>query len=306
MGLDRESIEASEAFHTQWYYLLELAPGLWSPGREQGNIALTRELLRQVDVRGARCLDVGTQEAMVPILLGRRGAGGMVAYDRILRRKQLDLVRDALDADFNYVGDFPLAQLPASTREGGPFDVVVFSGVLYHMFDPLAGLAIVRGLVRNGGILVIETEVIFDDSVAMHFNRRGRFDDYSFWYVSVPCVEYLLGLVRLQPLEMIHFAPREMRPGDPPRTRMAVACRAIAEHADATDPLVQTMHEGPDFPEFLDWGFVSSSRPEVGFKQVREGVQREDGSFDLWATAREAEPYRLTPEWMRLPLDADY
>ena len=118
MGLDRDSIEASEAFHTQWYYLLELAPGLWSPGREQGNIALTRELLRQVDVRGARCLDVGTQEAMVPILLGRRGAGGMVAYDRILRRKQLDLVRDALDADFNYVGDFPRAQLPASTRKG--------------------------------------------------------------------------------------------------------------------------------------------------------------------------------------------
>lgn len=44
-------------------------------------------------------------------------------------------------------------------RGQGPFDVVVFAGVLYHMIDPLAGMAIARSFLREGGIAVLETSV---------------------------------------------------------------------------------------------------------------------------------------------------
>ena len=161
---------------------LELAPGVFTSGRDHWAVAQTRDLLRRVDVEGgggdgdgARCLDVGIQEGLVTILLERRGAAEVVGYDRLLRRPRLALVQQALETGFELVGGSKLQELPGALGPRQAFDVVVFSGVLYHMFDPFGGLAAVRGLVRDGGICVVETTTAFDDNEAMHFNSAGRF-----------------------------------------------------------------------------------------------------------------------------------
>jgi hypothetical protein len=51
-------------------------------------VGLTRRLLHKIEIEsGARCLDIGAQEGLVSILLGRRG-GEVVAYDRITQRSE--------------------------------------------------------------------------------------------------------------------------------------------------------------------------------------------------------------------------
>jgi hypothetical protein len=100
-----DEIKSHPAFSQPWYYVIELGPGLYTPGKERPNVGLTRRLLHKVEIEsGARCLDIGAQEGLVSILLGRRG-GEVVAYDRIYPEERIRLVREALGADFELLGE---------------------------------------------------------------------------------------------------------------------------------------------------------------------------------------------------------
>src|SRR5262245_8270415 len=74
--------ELKDLARERWYYEIELADGLTTDGERHGNIAVVREFLRRVDLRGATCLDIGTQECVAPVLMMRQGAAHVDAYDR--------------------------------------------------------------------------------------------------------------------------------------------------------------------------------------------------------------------------------
>jgi SAM-dependent methyltransferase len=320
--MTREQIERHAAFKRRgWYYMLELAPGLFTPGEERPNVALTRHLLRKIDIEpGVRCLDVGTQECLVPILLERRGAD-VVAYDRIYSQERLELVRAALGTEFELIGEpirfqheqsrfergtglpgiapgigMPLVALPDALSDRGhpPFDVVVFSGVLYHVYDPLAALAVIRGLARNGGIVVVETAALFDGRRALNLNAAARFAPWAVWLPSLGCLDYLLRLVRLEPIDGIHIRAGRRR------GRVALACRAVdSPPADPGDEWIGGALHDYELAEYLDWERVSSMDPAIGYRA-------KGGRIDLVRTVRNTPPHRPTPEAKRLSLDARY
>jgi len=60
------------------------------------------------------------------------------------------------------------------------------------MFDPLSGLAAVRGMVRDGGILLVETTAIFEDTDAIHLNTGGKFTQSGLWFVAPRLLDYML------------------------------------------------------------------------------------------------------------------
>jgi SAM-dependent methyltransferase len=312
--VDAEEIKKRRAFNHRWYYNLELAPGLFTPGRDHRAVAQTRNLLRRVDIEsggadggGARCLDVGIQEAMITLLLDRRGGSEVVGYDRVLRQARLNLVREALKPDFKLIGGMKLADLPAALAEEryDPFDVVVFSGVLYHMFDPLGGLAIVRGLVRNGGICLVETTVALDDSDAMHFNRAGRFTPRGLWFVTPRLLEYLLRFLRLKPLDVVHVPGAAAEDGKPAQGRIAIACRAVPDPVGEPGDAWILRTKGHDFDEFLSWDAVDSTAPDVVYDDSRKGiVHGDDGRLDVEASIDATEPLETGPDATRLALDA--
>ncbi len=313
-----DAIRSHPAFSGQWYYTLELAPGIYTSGADHHNIALTRELLRRVDVEGesggsapARCLDIGTREALVPILLERRGAS-VIAYDRALWHQSLELVEKALGTEFELVGDFKLAELPLRLEDESstpPYDLVVLSGVLYRMLDPMMGLAIARGLVRNGGLLVVETIASFDEGTWMHFNSAGRLGPNTFWVPSLPCLDYLLRFLRLEVLDATHLGPWEKH-GSPPHGRIAVACRAVLdEPAEPDDPRIggTQFDDDRNFAEFLDWEALRSELSPVGYAPSdRRLARRASGTIDLLATAMANHPHEVTADQIRLDLDACY
>jgi hypothetical protein len=269
-----------------------------------------------VDVEGeegdagpARCLDIGTMEALVPILLERRGAS-VVAYDRRLRDGHLELVAKALRTEFERIGDFKLAELPRRLEAaslGPPYDLVVLSGVLYHLFDPMMGLAVARGLLRNGGVMIVETMASFDEQVCMHYNDARRFAPSAYWVPSVPALDYLLRFLRLEALDVSLQGPWE-KEGCPPHGRFAVACRGVPDPlAQPEDPGIAEyrLNDDRNFSEFLDWDAVESDHPPVGYAPSEKPlVRRESGALDLLASTLASEPHEVTAEEIRLDLGA--
>ena len=256
-----EEIAADPLLEEGWYYSLELAPDLWTKGRDHFNVVLTRELLAGVELAedSTALVDIGTQEAMIPVLLRRRGVGSVVASDRILRKRRIELVQRALEVDFELLGGGSINDLGRRLREAGhePFDLVVFSGVLYHMLDPFGGIASVRGLVRDGGLVLVETTTAFTDDVAIHLSL-GRFSDHSICAPSIGALDAMLRAVGLDPIDAVRLGIQDK--GDGLRlSRCAIACRA------RSDRQLPKGMGAPDLAEYIDWDRVRSDKPPLDY-----------------------------------------
>ena len=62
-----------------WYHTIELAPGLVTPG--WFDLRPIVDLMPWPDVRGRRCLDIGTYDGFLAFEMERRGADEVVALD---------------------------------------------------------------------------------------------------------------------------------------------------------------------------------------------------------------------------------
>lgn len=214
--------ERARAFLGQyWYYAMELAPGVMTPGQRFPNVALTRDLISRIDLSGTRCLDIGTMEGLVPVLLKRRGAADVVAVDGLDFSDKVACVKAAYDADFAYLPNVMSGSLLRALEErhageitrhrytGAPeprqgFDVVICSGVLYHVFSPFHVLAAARSALRPGGLMVIETAALPLDAYIMQYNFAGTgyvLGPSDTWFPTVPLIDHFLRFLKLMPLD---------------------------------------------------------------------------------------------------------
>src|SRR4051794_38823127 len=75
-----EELNQKIARHTKWYHMVEVAPGVVTPGHNHG--ARTAEKLQlPEDCTGLRVLDIGARDGYFSFLLEQRGAAEVVAVD---------------------------------------------------------------------------------------------------------------------------------------------------------------------------------------------------------------------------------
>ena len=162
--------------HRFWYHVLELAPGIVTPG--WFDLRPIADSLPWPDVRGKRCLDVGTYDGFLAFELERRDAAEVVGTDisdpsgwdlPAPRRRHAEQVI-ALMAGEKTGGGFEIARralgssverleisiYDLSPEEVGTFDVVVCGSLLLHLRDPVRGLEAIRS-VCSGRFLSSET-----------------------------------------------------------------------------------------------------------------------------------------------------
>ncbi len=288
-----------------WYSTIELAPGIFSPGLNIPSVASTRTALKAIPLDGLKCLDVGTVEGVVPVLMTRRGAQDVVAYDRIDWSRKVDFVKMCYGADYRYITGMNYAdfQAKALRLDVHPFDLIVFSGVLYHMFDPLGGLLRTRSMVRQGGLVIIETSALANDVMAIFFNAEAWIIPPPNYFVpSVACLEYLLRLCRLEPLDVIH-AGRSGGTHHPDHTRVCVVCRAVNTQLVFKSGQWDN-HLITDYRDYLNWQDTATDEPPVPFSTFGNSLKhRQDGSLDLLASVIAANPYVATPREAVLHLE---
>ncbi len=158
-----------------WYHTLELAPGAVTPGWFDLRPVVDR--LPWPDVRGKRCLDVGTYDGFLAFELERRGAAEVVATDiadheswdwpaRMRARGPAALAaiagpekglgfRLAAELLGSRVERVEVSAYDLSPDRVGEFDVVVCGSLLLHLRDPIAALEAMRSVCR-GQLLSLE------------------------------------------------------------------------------------------------------------------------------------------------------
>ena len=320
MKNDDASVDSS-MLQEEWYHSIELSPDKFTKGVDFNNIALTRSLLRGCEVANMNCLDVGAMDFLITLLLLRRKANNVTAYDRLVNVRRADYLKKIFKFDFKYISGVSLSELASIYRKPGStlFDVIVFSGVLYHMFDPLAGLATIRGLLRNGGILLIETSAIFHNIMCMYFNA-GKFYPYTnYWQITVECLDYLLRFIKLEPLDCVYFVQKEIEDTSLSHSkslklcRVCIACRAVDHCIPCEkDEWMKQSTRGlfnNDFREFIDWGIVEDgSFSDVDYKiQNKNNIIRQDtGTINIFKTIQNSPCLEINDlnEQVRLRLNA--
>jgi len=173
--------------HPLWYHTMELGPGVITPG--WFDLRPISERLPWPDVRGKRCLDVGTYDGFLAFELERRGADEVVATDladhtewdwppesrqagpehlaRMAGPKGsgFEIAKEALSSSAELV---QLSVYELSPERVGTFDVVVCGTLLLHLRDPIRALEAVRGVCRGK---LLSTEQI-DPQLSLLHPRR--------------------------------------------------------------------------------------------------------------------------------------
>lgn len=234
---DRQSIAERISQVKSWYQRFEVVPGVFTPGCN--DVAVICDQLRlPKDLTGMSVLDVGASEGGFSFECERRGASRVVAYD--LPDWHVDhfaLVKEILGSKVEYVKGTVYRLSP---KELGTFDIVLFTGVLYHLRHPLLACDRLRWVSRK--YCFIETHVM-DDCVITpkgthplsdfgpqlaslplcQFYERGELgNDTSNWFgPNIPCV---LAWFRSAGFDIEHLASwgwragfrATVRPGEPP------------------------------------------------------------------------------------------
>jgi tRNA (mo5U34)-methyltransferase len=177
--------------HPFWYHTIDMAPGVATPG--WFDLRPIVDLMPWPDVKGKRCLDVGTFDGYLAFELERRGASEVVAVDvedHLLWDWPPDYSGKDLARDPGFSGPpkgdgFRLAKellgsnvdlRPISIYDLDPavigtFDVVVLGSLLLHLRDPLRALDAVRRV--TGGALLSSDQI--ELGLTLRSRRRPLF-----------------------------------------------------------------------------------------------------------------------------------
>ena len=178
-----------------WYQQFDLAPGVATPGRSQ-TVKLLDSLDLPDDLSGWRALDVGTTNGGIAFALEARGASVVAVDIEEPDHYGFSAIADLLQSGADYLRA-SVYELPE--RLDGEFDLVVLSGVLYHLRHPLLALDQIRRLCR--GQLLLETAVCDSElppdvrgPYARFYRRDELAGDGSNWFA--PTIACLLDWVR--------------------------------------------------------------------------------------------------------------
>lgn len=272
-------MESNPILLNPWYYTIEIEKGVFTKGMENKNLALTRKLLRNVDVENRTCIDIGTQEAVIPILLKKAGAKMVVGYDRYDLSEKINILTSVYQVEVEYIGGIQLQELPKKldeSKNGRFFDLVVFSGVLYHMINPLGLMALVRGLCRAGGFFLIETAAIQHPKEILAFNAGGGIygSSSNYFIPSTSWLDYTLRMLGLMPLYALYLGNLN---GDTP-IRLAILCRSQTSPCPL-DPNDEWALK--DFHSYIlkaeaqfDWESIGKNLGEITYHPYDESILR--------------------------------
>jgi tRNA (mo5U34)-methyltransferase len=184
--VDQRDMQRRLDDHPFWYHTMDVAPGVTTPGWFDLRHVVDR--LPWPDVKGKRCLDIGTFDGFFAFEMERRGAAEVIAIDvedHLLwdwppDYRARDLPRDPgfsgppKGAGFRLVHELigsnvdwrALNVYDLDPDKIGTFDVVVMGSLLIHLRDPIRALEAVRRV--TGG------QFLSSDQIELGLTLRGR------------------------------------------------------------------------------------------------------------------------------------
>src|ERR1700730_3340025 len=117
------------------------------------NLSNGVSVMKCFDLKGKRVLDIGCRDGAQSFAAEQLGASEVIGIDNDLS--------DGLTSFFipfknSKVRAFHCNVIDLSREQFGEFDIVVFSGVLYHLRYPIWGLRRIADVLKPDGVLIIE------------------------------------------------------------------------------------------------------------------------------------------------------
>lgn len=201
--MQKEEIQA-RAGKIQWFHNYELLPGVMTQGLNPTTTEETRGNFLQIpqDLCGKRVLDVGCADGYFTFLAEARGAS-VVAIDSWPYQGFLlaHEVRGS-KAEFRQMNVYDL-----QPDILGPFDIVFFTGIYYHLKHPILALERIASVTRE--LAIIESQIMnlpgFEDTALSRFYEPEELasgDPTNRWVPNVPC---LLQTVRAAGFPRVEF-----------------------------------------------------------------------------------------------------
>lgn len=189
--MDDRTERAREAIARQstWHHRIEVAPGVWTPGRQD-----TQTVLRQIqmpeDLSGMRVLDIGARDGFFTFEAERRGAAEVVALDNESPHTTgFAIAAGLLGSKATYVTENVYSLSP---ERYGRFDLVLFLGVIYHLRHPLLALDRIHDVCAPDALLLLETHMI-DEGLVDHAGNFHRLAALHPDLPGLPLCQYFPG-----------------------------------------------------------------------------------------------------------------
>ncbi len=184
-----------------FYHKIELADGIFTPGFMTYEQSIVLRSVEKYITGGSRVLDVGCRDGLFTVAAHKKGAKEIVALDIDPSEGFKEIVAPVFDmSNVQYlIGNF----LDPSLEISGEFDFVIFSGLLYHLRYPFLGLRKAADLLKDGGMMILETAYLaelpdlpillcpvgdfspFEPTSVTFFNRRGLSDTLASFGLKV-------------------------------------------------------------------------------------------------------------------------
>lgn len=194
-------LTAQDAEKAPWFHSIDLGDGFISKSRFTENVPPNYTLfgffdvIKHLDLKNARCLDIGTMDGISSFVMKGLGASEVVATD-IGSRNTFAFARERLGLDVQYVTDTDLYNI--SDKITGKFDVVLMAGILYHVFDPLYAITVARYLTKNNAFAILETHFLKDEKRPIMVFNPGDEEPIDqanfFWRASPSCLEAMFAM----------------------------------------------------------------------------------------------------------------
>jgi SAM-dependent methyltransferase len=174
---------------------------------------------------GKRVLDIGFYAGGTSLLLAAMGAE-VTGIEEVKKYVDcLTFLRDSFDVKNLDPRNLSLYDLTADEFQD-QFDMVHFSGVLYHLSDPVLGMRIVFDSLRPGGICLLETATAKSKDRILEYAGKNEIDrgraDGANWFYPSP-------LVVSEMMDEVGFCDIRLRELETPNRRnrtIAIAVKA--------------------------------------------------------------------------------
>lgn len=170
------------------------------------------------DIDGQRVADIGCYTGGVALYLAHIGAAQVYAIDEVVGN--LDQCRYLAEVYAKPQVETIDASIYHLTRHiaQGSLDIVACFGVLYHLSDMLLGLYVMRELLKEGGLLLLETNAV--NNAKESYANFGRFYAGMWWQPTTLCVRDMLEFMGFVDIDIVVHQPSRC---------LAKACRASGD-----------------------------------------------------------------------------
>ena len=163
----------------EWWHTIDLAPGVVTPGSWELRPAAGRmPWPANGDLRGLRCLDVGTMDGFWAFEMERRGAAEVIASD-LRARETFGLAAEVIGSQVSFV-ELDVYDLDPAVH--GRFDLVFMGYVAELLHDPIGAFHAIRRVCTGHAIVLDQVSLplsVFPRPLARVAARPG----YQEWFL---------------------------------------------------------------------------------------------------------------------------